>query len=131
MARRRYFRFKPWMLNGHPADVTWAVKRCIVRGVNAGLYTTSTTDGVHSKTSYHYTKPLGKAVDMGFNPGVDREEAVQQLMVKRFRSAFYGPRDLRGRPPDPPRAGDERRPPQVGHAGQPEVDGVRLPHPAR
>src|SRR5438046_5197563 len=86
---RRYYRFKPWMLNGHPADVTWAVKRCIVRGINYGLYTTSTTDGVHSKTSYHYTKPLGKAVDMGFNPGVDREEAVQQLMVKRFRSAFY------------------------------------------
>jgi lysozyme len=85
----RYYRFKPWMLNGHPGDVTLAVKRCIVRGVNHGLVVTSTTDGTHAPTSYHYTKPLGSAVDMGFNPGTDREAALQGMMVRRFRSKFW------------------------------------------
>lgn len=58
---KKYRRFRPWMLNGHPGNVSWRVKRAIVRGVNAGLTVTSTTGGNHAPGSYHYR---GRAVDM-------------------------------------------------------------------
>lgn len=58
----RQYRFQSWMLNSHPGNVTDAVKRVIVRAHNAGLVVTSTTDGAHAPTSYHYK---GGAVDLG------------------------------------------------------------------
>lgn len=75
------FRFRSSMLNGHPGDINWRCKRAIVRGVNAGLYVTSTTDGGHAPGSYHYQ---GRAVDMG---GRTREKMVrfQLAELKRYR----------------------------------------------
>ena len=61
--------FQPWMLNGHPGNISDACKRAIVRGVRAGLVVTATTDGDHSATSLHYPRNtasgLGEAVDFG------------------------------------------------------------------
>jgi hypothetical protein len=65
-----HLRFKSWMLNGKPGNVSWRIKRVIVRGVNHGLYTTSTTGGQHAAGSYHYS---GRAVDMAGT----REEMVR------------------------------------------------------
>jgi hypothetical protein len=53
--------FRPWMLNGRPGNVSDAVKRLIVRAVQAGLVVTSTTGGRHTSTSFHYK---GQAVDL-------------------------------------------------------------------
>jgi hypothetical protein len=76
-----YIRFHSWMLNGHPGNVTWRIKRVIVRGINHGLYVTSTTDGRHTTGSYHYS---GRAVDMAANT---RERMVRFQLdeLKRFR----------------------------------------------
>lgn len=72
--------FQPWMLNGHPGNVSLAVKRVIVRGVQAGLVVTSTTDGrSHSRNSYHYRNP-GEAVDMA---GPYRKMVTFQLQEAR------------------------------------------------
>lgn len=62
---KKRYRFRRWMLNGHPGDVTRRVKRLIVRAHNHKLVVTSTTDGVHAPGSFHYTEPKGKAVDLG------------------------------------------------------------------
>jgi hypothetical protein len=64
LLRRQRGTFQPWMLNGKPGNVTPAAKEFIVRAVNAGLYVTSTTGGTHAPTSYHYARPLGRAVDV-------------------------------------------------------------------
>jgi hypothetical protein len=64
LLRRKQAAFQPWMLNGRSGDITPAAKRFVQRAVNAGLYITSTTGGRHSPTSYHYTRPLGRAVDV-------------------------------------------------------------------
>ena len=61
LLRRRQSEFQPWMLNGKPGNITPAVKKCVVRAVNAGLYVTSTTGGQHAANSYHYA---GRAVDV-------------------------------------------------------------------
>jgi hypothetical protein len=99
MKRRR--RFQRWMLRGHPGDITRAVKRVIVRGHNHQLIVTSTTDGAHARTSFHFTKPLGRAVDLGnkrrrlangefvgANPGTSQARALmvafQQFLVNKF-----------------------------------------------
>jgi hypothetical protein len=64
--------FQPWMLNGHPGNISDECKRAIVRGVRAGLVVTATTDGDHSATSLHYPRNtasgLGEAVDFGVKP---------------------------------------------------------------
>jgi len=77
MARR----FQSSMLNGHPRPSSWRVRRAIVRGVNAGLYVTSTTDGQHATGSYHYS---GRAVDMAANTRA-RMVAFQRDELRRFR----------------------------------------------
>lgn len=78
--RRQYVRFQKWMLNGHPGNITWRVKRAIVRGVNHGLYVTSTTGGRHAPGSYHYK---GRAVDMGGS--WDNMARFQWSELRRFR----------------------------------------------
>lgn len=99
---RRRFRFRKSMLRGHPGDITLPVKRVIVRAHNAGLVVTSTTDGGHAKTSFHFTKPKGRAVDVGvFDHLVgtpeqrDRLVDFQRALIRRFGcSAFlelFGP----------------------------------------
>jgi hypothetical protein len=64
LLRRRQAAFQPWMLNGTAGNISPAAKKFVVRAVNAGLYVTSTTGGKHAPTSYHYDKPLGRAVDV-------------------------------------------------------------------
>lgn len=89
MAVRKHYRFRPWMLNGCPGNITWAVKRVIVRGVNHGLVVTATTNGTHAPTSYHQ---YGKAVDMA-GPGTEAEIQYQRHLIKglgawRFNEIF-------------------------------------------
>lgn len=75
------------MLNGHPGAVTNAVRRTIMRGMANGLVVTSTTDGVHSQYSYHYS---GRAVDLGvpqwlvYRPLVVRQHLIRKLYVKEL-----------------------------------------------
>jgi hypothetical protein len=62
--------FESWMANGHPTNISTGTKAAIARGVQHGLYTTSTTDGSsHTPSSNHYSwnhpDGLGHAVDMG------------------------------------------------------------------
>lgn len=64
LLRRKQATFQPWMLNGRSGDITSPAKQFIVRAVNAGLYVTSTTGGRHAPTSYHYDRPLGRAIDV-------------------------------------------------------------------
>lgn len=84
---RRRYKFHSFMLNGHPGGVTRGVRRVIVRGHNHQLSVTSTTDGQHAHDSYHYTKPLGMAVDLGNKPqgawgAVPGTPKARRLMVK-------------------------------------------------
>ncbi len=71
----KHRRFKPWMLNGHPGPISFACKRVVVRAVNQRLVVTSTSDGSHAATSFHFTKPRAKAVDFGTLPGVSAAES--------------------------------------------------------
>lgn len=87
------------MLNGHPGNVTAAVKRYIMRGVAAGLIVTSTTDGGHAATSYHYTEPLGRAADLGHRkPGTP--SALKALVRFQRREARHPGRYLELYGPD-------------------------------
>ena len=75
------------MLSGHPGNISWRMKRVVVRGVNHGLKVTSTTGGVHAPGSYHYR---GRAVDFGHQrPGTAeaRRELVafQKSELSRYR----------------------------------------------
>jgi hypothetical protein len=88
----RHYRFRPWMLNGHPGDIDRATKRVIVRGINHGLVVTSTTGGRHATGSWHKTRPLGKAVDMA-GPGTEAEidfqrDLIEDLGPGRFNEIF-------------------------------------------
>jgi hypothetical protein len=76
--RRLALRFHPRMLNGHPGNVTPAVKKMIVRAVRAGLVVTSTTDGRHAKNSHHY---VGQAVDLGLPGALVGTERGRRRMV--------------------------------------------------
>lgn len=107
---KRRLRFHEWMLRGHPGDITRAVKRVIVRGHNHGLIVTSTTDGKHAPTSFHFTEP-GQAVDLGNKlrcrrggcvgavPGTVKARKLmvefQRFLVEKFGCAafheLYGP----------------------------------------
>lgn len=74
--------YQPWMLNHRPQNVNWRIKRTIRRGVNAGLYVTATTNGVHTPTSWHYK---GKAVDMtGSWQNMVRFQIAEWTRAKRF-----------------------------------------------
>jgi hypothetical protein len=70
--------------NGHPTNVSADVKRVIVRANRAGLYVTSTTDGGHASTSYHYS---GRAVDVA----APMTSAGIALMVKFQRELASSP----------------------------------------
>lgn len=84
------------MLNGHPGNVTEAVRKFIMRGVAAGLVCTSTTDGTHAARSYHYAKP-GRAADMGlraFTLTGQRKRRAFQLAEAQHPDRYdelYGP----------------------------------------
>lgn len=87
----RHDRFHPSMLRGHPGNITLAVRRVIVRAVNHDLVVTSTTGGAHSSTSFHFSKPRGRAVDFGVESALvgtskqrSRLVAFQKFLVRRF-----------------------------------------------
>jgi GH24 family phage-related lysozyme (muramidase) len=76
----KHYRFKRSLLNGHPGNINRACKRVIVRAANHGLVVTSTTDGSHSPTSFHFTTP-GRAVDLGHGPGVSWDEGTRRKIA--------------------------------------------------
>jgi hypothetical protein len=82
--RRRHL-FHKWMLNGHPGGLTRPVRKFIVRAHNHGLFVTSTRDGVHSPTSWHYS---GHAADVAApmtSEGVSRMVRFQSEEWRRQR----------------------------------------------
>lgn len=49
--------FEPYMLNGHPGNITSELKAAIARGVVIHKqFVTATTDGTHTPTSFHYPR---------------------------------------------------------------------------
>lgn len=81
------------MLNGHPGNVTMAVKREVMRGVAAGLVVTSTTDGVHTRTSLHYPwiGGKGRAVDLGLLSRQVGTRRGRALLVRHQRRCARHP----------------------------------------
>lgn len=87
---RRPIPFRKRMLRGHPGDITREVRRVIVHGLEHGLIVTSTTDGGHAPTSFHFTKP-GRAVDLGNEvPGTPAARA-RMVAFQRFLLNKFGP----------------------------------------
>jgi hypothetical protein len=78
-----YVRFQSWMLNGHSGNISWRMKRVIVRGINHGLVTTSTRRDPRfpGDNSYHR---LGRAVDMASTSRA-KMVAFQRSELRRFR----------------------------------------------
>ena len=76
----------PRMLNGHP-DVVSSLRPVIMRAVARNLDVTSTTDGRHSKNSYHYVK---RAVDFGSNKGFRPWALLKLLAFQRYEHTYHG-----------------------------------------
>lgn len=82
-------RFEPWMLNGHPGNVSSGVKLLILvaKRTSRAIYVTSTTDGGHASTSYHYPRNnpsgLGEAVDLGSGGRRPSMVKVQRALYRR------------------------------------------------
>lgn len=91
MTRVKYRRFRPWMLNGRPGNISRACKRFIVRATNAGLVVTSTTGGQHAPGSYHKPRRIGawigkgRAVDVAGAPERMRAFQRREYMQRRRR----------------------------------------------
>ena len=89
--------FREEMLNGHPGNITDALKPEIFRAVGYGLYVTSTTDYTHATTSLHYPRNnpdgLGHAFDAGgpYDAMVKAQNAYKNNPGK-YREVF-GPDD--------------------------------------
>lgn len=71
LQKRQVGEFKPFMLDGHPGNVTNAVKRVIGHAYdNFGLRVSATTNGGHAPGSWHYADSSqndgkhGNAVDL-------------------------------------------------------------------
>lgn len=79
--------------NGHPKNVTGAIREVIEEANDLGLYVTSTTDGVHSPTSYHSS---GRAVDVAApmtTAGIKLMKKFQRRANKKWPGAreIFGP----------------------------------------
>lgn len=91
---KRAFKFSRSMLNGHPGNIGLALRRIIVRAHNHNLIVTATSDGHHSPTSFHYTKPLARAVDLGHRqPGTAKARAdlvaFQKFLIREFGEGAF------------------------------------------
>lgn len=86
--KRRENERKP-NFNGHPPNVTAAIRQVIVAANQAGLYVTSTTDGAHATGSYHYS---GRAVDLAAS-SVSTMIAFQKRLAAtpRIYAEVFGP----------------------------------------
>ncbi len=81
--------WKPSMLNGHPPNITDDCRKVLIRASKAGLRCTSTTDGGHASTSYHYS---GRAVDVAdaLTPeGIQNMKNFQKAEFERGLKAGY------------------------------------------
>jgi lysozyme len=74
---------------GPPTDVTDEVKRFITRGYAMGLVPTSTTNGTHAATSFHFQR---RAADMGLRSDlVGTEKGLRRM--ERFQRREFSRRD--------------------------------------
>jgi hypothetical protein len=93
---RRLIRDRRLDFNGHP-PVKGVKLRAAARVALSvpGVYVTSTTDGQHSPTSYHYS---GKAIDFGSDDWSNgKESQAQARLADQFGDAYFlelfGPAD--------------------------------------
>jgi hypothetical protein len=91
--------FASAMLDGHQA-VSKQLTTVIAHGVGKfDLIVTSTGDGVHSETSFHFTKPP-QAVDLAApmtTAGIERMKKFQRFAAKKWSSSLrelFGPDDF-------------------------------------
>jgi len=81
--------------NGQPWNVNRRVKATVKRARKYGLVPTSTTNGAHSRGSWHYIVPgrntAGAAVDLGFEADDLRRlgQAERTERLSRFQRAEY------------------------------------------
>lgn len=101
LQRRQRGEFKPFMLDGHPGNVTNAVKRVIGHAYDDfNLRVSATTDFTHSPTSWHYpSSPQndgehGAAVDLygTYEAMVDFQR--RQRRRPSYFNEFFGPDDF-------------------------------------
>lgn len=88
-ALRRKARRGVWdnrYLSGHP-DVTHRLYPIIMEAVARGLVVTSTRDGVHAPTSFHYS---GRAVDFGRAGGYRRWFLPRLVSFQRHLHTKHG-----------------------------------------
>ncbi len=89
--------FQPYMLNGHPSNITPAVKKIIAIAVTKfGLVVTATTNGNHVRGSNHYPSSnrsgLGEAVDLaGSWSKMVAFQSYSQQRAHKFEEAFGPP----------------------------------------
>jgi hypothetical protein len=76
------------MFNGHPQNVTMSVRAYVRRGVAAGLVCTSTTDGQHAPSSFHFS---GRAADLGLPASLIGTAKGRNRMVTFQRKEAHGP----------------------------------------
>jgi hypothetical protein len=101
LRKRQVGEFKPFMLDGHPGNVTNAVKRVIGHAYdNFGLRVSATTDYTHSPTSWHYpSSPQndgkhGAAVDLyGTTANMVKFQRRQRTRPSYWNELF-GPDDF-------------------------------------
>jgi hypothetical protein len=79
------------MLNGHPGNVTMSTRAYIRRGVAAGLVCTSTSDGQHAPTSFHYS---GRAADMGLPASLVGTKKVSEARGPHHHAELFGPSNV-------------------------------------
>jgi hypothetical protein len=91
--------FATTMLDGHPT-VAEKLKTVIAHGVGKfDLIVTSTGDGVHAETSFHFTKPP-QAVDLAApmtTAGIERMKKFQRFAAKKWLTSLnelFGPDDF-------------------------------------
>ncbi len=83
------------MFNGHPTNVNRRIRATIRRAAKHDLVVTSTTDGGHSRGSWHYVIPgrnrEGCAVDFGFTAANLHRFSADQRRAKMvaFQRAEY------------------------------------------
>jgi len=97
LRRQRVYGFKPSMLDGHPSNVTDAVKRQIADAYawaeRKGTFCTitATTDGTHAAHSFHYAAAgqKGRAADINFATEDEERRYQDDLRVRYDLADFY------------------------------------------
>jgi hypothetical protein len=75
-------------LNGHAGNITPEAKKFLLRAHTAGLVCTSTSGGQHTATSFHFTKPNAKAVDVGLRgPEIGTIKGLKKMSDFQLKEA--------------------------------------------